>query len=70
MNTYTKFLALLLSTLALSGCASTSKKNCNCSSQNAPAASSSVAAVEPVAAQVAEPVADEVPAATRKYVNK
>ncbi|MFA5159454.1 MAG: hypothetical protein WC484_02995 [Candidatus Omnitrophota bacterium] len=70
MKTSHKFLALLLSTLVLSGCASTTKKSCTRASQNPPAASTSVAAVQPAAAPVSEPVANEVPAATRKYVNK
>ncbi|MFA5167810.1 MAG: hypothetical protein WC530_04690 [Candidatus Omnitrophota bacterium] len=64
------FLALLLSTLVLSGCASTTKKSCARASQNPPAASSSVVADQPAAAPVSEPVANEIPAATRKYVNK
>lgn len=68
MDISVKFLAMVLLTLAISGCSSTPKKSCASASQNAPV--STVAAVEPAAAPVAEPVADEVPAATRQYVNK
>jgi uncharacterized protein YceK len=62
------FLALLLSTLALSGCASTCKKCSGASDSNeySPVASSSVVAAQPAAA----PAADEVPAAVKQYVNK
>ncbi|MFA7255506.1 MAG: hypothetical protein WC133_05360 [Candidatus Omnitrophota bacterium] len=70
MKTSIKFLSLLLSIFVLSGCASTCKKSSAQESQNAPVASSPVVAAQPVAAPVAEPVADEIPVATRKYVNK
>ena len=70
MKTSTKFLAVILSMLALSGCASSSKKKSTCGGQNAPVTGSSVVAVQPEATTVAEPVADTVPAATRRYVNK
>ena len=74
MKTSIKFLALLLLTLALSGCTSTCKKSGTPASQTSPAASSSVAAVQPAAAPVvapaSEPVANDVPVATRKYVSK
>ena len=70
MKTSIKFLALLLSTLVLSGCASTCKKTSDVASQNAPAASSSVVAVQPAVVPAAEPVVNEIPAAKRRYVNK
>ena len=64
-------LALLFSTLALSGCASTSKKSCDLATPpSAPAASSAVVSVQPVTMPVAEPAAKEIPVATRKYVSK
>ena len=73
MKTSIKFLALLLSTLVLSGCASTCKK-CSEESPSAPVVSSSVVAAQPVVAPVttpaAESVADEIPVATRQYVSK
>ena len=49
------FLALLLSTLVLSGCSSTCKKSdkSGSASQNPPVASSSVEVVKPAAAPVA-----------------
>lgn len=70
MKISNQLLALLLSTLVLSGCASTCKKSSVQEIQNAPVASSPVVAVKSVAAPVAEPVADQIPVATRKYVSK
>lgn len=62
------FLALLLSTLTLSGCASTKCKNKTLTDE--PVAAVVAAPVKAVAAPVAEPVEEVVPAAVRKYVNK
>ena len=73
MKTSTKLLALLLSTFALAGCASTGKK-CKSEGQSPVPASTPVVAAQPVAAPVAAPAtetaAEVVPAATRKYVSK
>ncbi len=70
MKTSILLFALLLSTLALSGCASTSKKSYAPATQTAPVESSAVVAAQPVVVPVTEPVATEIPAARRKYVNK
>jgi len=66
MKMFLMLLVFALSTLALSGCASTCKKSCDNAGQSAPVASRSVVAAQPAAA----PVADEIPAPVRKYVSK
>jgi PBP1b-binding outer membrane lipoprotein LpoB len=65
-------LVLVLSALALTGCASTCKKSSEPASQNAPATVTPVVASQPAVQPVAtaEPVQEEIPAAKRKYVSK
>lgn len=68
----TKVLSLILGVLFLAGCASSPCKSKDVVSEPVAAAPAVTAVAEPVAApaQVSEPVADDVPAATKKYVSK
>ena len=72
MKTWIKFFALSLSVMVLAGCSSCpcKKKTDTVQPVMVPAAPVVVQAPAPVAPVVATPVADKVPAAARKYVNK